>query len=464
MRRLAVALLAVCLVCSPATAVVAAQDEGATATDGANATATPEPTPELGACVGTLTDPADGVTVVSVQGARFEPEVAKTTARLVAFGPRGNVRWVYEPEDVVWSYDVDPLANGDLFLVATTRVDGEGRTKFIRFDPGNQSVVWEETVDLLDTHDADLLDDERIAIANMRNPDEANGTNDDRLLIYNRTTGETEWEWRFDPHYPPSVGGNYSDDWSHVNDIDPVRGGEAFLASPRNFDQVVLVNRSTGEVDLRLGRDGEHSILHAQHNPQYLESETGRPTLLVGDSENDRIVEYELREGANATAGTAGPDGAWERTWTLGSADSFAWPRDADRLDDGNTLVGDSRNNRVLEVNPQGEVVWEVYAPWLVYDVARIPNGNEEPGSTIADQGAGGTYNLTGDAAFDLEQQEECAATLDEAAGQGSFFAPGNPGEAVGDAAERAGGIPVVLGVLGLVLVLGLAYRFRDRL
>jgi hypothetical protein len=459
MTRLAVALLAVCLVVGPATATAVAQDGGAGTTTNATTNATAEPTPELGACVGTMTDPADGVTVVSVQGARFQPDVAKTTARLVAFGPRGNVRWVYEPEDVVWSYDIDPLPNGDLFLVATIREDGEGKTKFLRFDPGNQSVVWSTVADFHDTHDADLLDDERIAVANMRDPDPANGTNGDSLAIYDRTTGETTWEWRFDPHYPSSAGGNYSDDWTHVNDIDVVRGGDAFLASPRNLDQVVLVDRSTGDIDLRLGRDDRFSVLRKQHNPQLLTSEDGRPTLLVADSDNERVVEYQLREGANATAGTAGPDGAWERTWTLGGDDAFNWPRDADRLPGGNTLVGDSKHNRVLEVTPEGEVVWEVYAPWLVYDVARVPNGTEGGGPTIADQGATGDYQLSGDTLFGLDRQEECAATLDSAAGRGSFLAPG----AVGDVAQRAGGVPAVLGVLGLLLLVGVGYRFRDR-
>jgi hypothetical protein len=443
-------LLALCLVAGPATALGGAHD-GTAAT---NAT-TP---PEFGVCAGTVTEPADGITVVSVQGARFQPEVGKTTARLVAFGPRGNIRWVYEPDDVVWSYDVDPLENGDLFLTATTRVDGEGMTRFVRFDPTDQSVVWAETLDLLDTHDADLLDDERIAIANMRNADPANGTNDDRLLIYNRTTGETEWEWRFDPRYPPGAGGNYGDDWTHVNDIDPVRGGEAFLASPRNLDEVILVNRSTGDIDLRLGRDGDRSTLYEQHNPQLLTSEDGRPTLLVADSENDRVVEYELREGANATAGTAGPGGAWERVWTLGSDASFDWPRDADRLANGNTLVADSRNHRVLEVTPEGEVVWEVYAPWLVYDVARVPDGNEDGGPTIADQGASGRHRPTGDADLGLARQEECAETLDEVAGRGTLLGSGG---AVRGLTERAGSVPVVLVVLGLLLAVGVAYRLR---
>ena len=109
-----------------------------------------------------------------------------------------------------------------------------------------------------------------------------------------------------------------------------------------------------------------------------------------------------------------------------------------------------------MEVTPQGEVVWEVYAPWLVYDVARVPDGNEGGGPTIADQGASGEYRLTGDAEFDLDRQEACAETLDEAAGRGTFLVPGG---AVRDLAERAGSTSVGLVALGLLLALGAGYR-----
>ena len=466
--RLVPAVLALLLVVAPLTAPVLAQDGGPTATDATNATGTATATPRVAACAGTIESPANGLTVVSVQGARFRgiDGARKTAGRLVAFGPRGNVRWVYEPEDVVWSYDVDPLENGNLFLTATTRENGVGKTKFLEFDPETQEPVWTHTADFLDTHDADLLGEHRIAVANMRNPDAANGTNDDRLLIYNRTSGQVEWEWRFAEHYPPSVGGNYSEDWTHVNDIDPVRGGEAFLASPRNLDQTILVNRETGEIELRVGRDDALDVMNEQHNPQYLESDAGRPTVLVADSENDRVVEYELREGANATAGTAGPDGAWERTWSVGGEGVFQWPRDADRLANGNTLIGDSRNSRVLEVTPAGETVWEVYAPWLVYDAARVPMGNEEPGPTIADQGATGSYDLSGPT-FSLNDTEQCAAVL-AAAGERQGKLP-IVGGSVDDVAERVSdsfpGGPLAIGAVVLLGVLGIvAYRFRDRL
>lgn len=396
-----------------------------------------------GACTGTVTDPANGTTVVSVQGARFGPSGGKTQAKLVAFGPHGQIKWVYNHSDgVVWSYDVDPLPNGNLFVTATRR----GRTDLFEFDPRTQERVWTRVLDLTDTHDADMLNRTHVAIANMRNVNETTGENDDRLLIYNRKTDRIVWEWRFDARYPKTAGGNYTEDWTHVNDIDPV-GEHHFLASPRNFDQVILVDRRTGDIDLRLGRDGNHSVLKRQHNPDYLESRAGRPTVLVADSENGRVVEYERRGGA------------WHRTWNLGGDGSFDWPRDADRLPNGNTLVTDSRGNRVLEVTPNGTVVWEVYAPWLTYETERIATGDGSRGPTIQDLNGTGSYSVPNGTSPSTAELEACNRAL-------HTFRPGSwdpIGTSAGSGTGRTSGpgsdivSDVPAPVLGGVVVLALA-------
>lgn len=388
------------LVLSPALGAVSVAGAGPTA-GGGQITGGEPPSAASGAasggpCTGTVTDPANGTTVVSVQGARFGPDGGKTRAKLVAFGPHGRIKWVYNhSKGVVWSYDVDPLPNGNLFVTATRR----GRTDIFELNPRTLERVWTRVLNLTDTHDADMLNRSHVAIANMRNYDETTGENDDRLLIYNRKTDEIVWEWQFDTHYPRTVGENYTDDWTHVNDIDPV-GEHRFLASPRNFDQVILVDRRTGTVELRLGSDDNHDVLHRQHNPDYLESRTGRPTFLVADSENGRAVEYEYR------------DGEWRRTWTLGGEGILSWPRDADRLPNGNTLVTDSSGHRVLEVRPNGTVVWEVYAPWLVYDAERVRPGDGSHGPTIADQEASGRYSISGNTNRSTAEISTCDRAL----------------------------------------------------
>ncbi|NHN60298.1 PGF-CTERM sorting domain-containing protein [Halorussus sp. JP-T4] len=400
------------------------------ATDaGAAQNATPNP------CAGTITAPANGTTVISVQGFRFGEQGGKRPAKLVGVGPRGQVEWVHqngERYDVVWGYDVDPMDNGNLFITAT--VKGH-QTLVYEFDPETQERVWSKTFDEADTHDADLINNgTEILVANMRNYNESADRNDDRLFVYNRTTDEITWEWRFADHYDPgNLEENYTDDWTHVNDVDKIGEG-LYLASPRNFDQAVVVNRSTNEIVMKLGEDGKTDILNEQHNPDYLESENGTPTLLVGDSENDRIVEYANPDG-DLTDGTG-----WNRTWTL--TGDLAWPRDADRLPSGNTLVSDSSNHRVLEVTPEGEVVWEFYAPWLVYDAARLPAG-EHGGPTMTDLNATGTHEVHGDAdihqnATRLEACHELLANVSGLADGGATAGETTDGASAGETTERA--------------------------
>jgi len=104
----------------------------------------------------------------------------------------------------------------------------------------------------------------------------------------------------------------------------------------------------------------------------------------VADSENDRVVEY------------AREDGSWNRTWTLSG--NLTWPRDADRLPNGNTLIVDTLGNRVIEVTPTGRVVWGFYATWAPYDAERLGTGDGSNGPTVAELNATGTYAVRGGA------------------------------------------------------------------
>ena len=112
-------------------------------------------------------------------------------------------------------------------------------------------------------HNIDDLGDDRYAIADKENHG---------LFVYDAETNGTVREHVYAEHYPDSAGGG--EDFTHVSDIDAVDTGSHFLASPRKDD---------------------YEILHEQHNPTLLERDP--PTVLVADSENDRIVEYRRTNG-----------------------------------------------------------------------------------------------------------------------------------------------------------------------
>ena len=331
---------------------------------------------------GIIEQPADGITIISIQGFHFEGKGStKKPARLVAVDSVGNVLWVHNGSSVGarWFYDADPLPNGNIFVVAT---DPDG-TLFYELDSQAGKLNWIHRLPLIDTHDADLIGDDKILIANMRNYNTSTNLNDDRLLIFNMTTESFDWEWKFRDHgFQKRGGGRYSEDWTHVNDIDLI-DERYVMVSIRNFDQIILIDLLSDEIVLTLGEDGQHKTMYEQHNPQYLLSSKNLPTILVADSENDRVVEYEYS------------DNTWEPTWKLSG--NFSWPRDADRLPNGNTLITDSLNHRVIEVTPLGKIVWEVRSPWGPYDAERLSLGDEASGSTLLtsrDMGVLGSYQL----------------------------------------------------------------------
>ncbi|WP_276258514.1 aryl-sulfate sulfotransferase [Haloglomus litoreum] len=358
---------------------------------------------------GTIEAPAAGETVISVQGDNIGGDVnPNKPARLVGVGPRGETRWrvAQSALNVSWFYDVDPLPDGDLLVVGTV----DRRTRVMRLDGDTRGVEWTETLPLWDTHDVTLTSEGNLLVANMRNTND--GTSDDRVFVYNRTTGGVEWEWLFREHYPEDTDeGVSSGDWTHVNDVDVI-AEDLYLLSPRNFDQIVVVNRSTDEVVMRLGADGNHSMLDEQHNPAYLQTEAGAPAMLVADSENDRVIEYtcDRADPDHPLDGDMEPNCDWERTWSVGG---FEWPRDADRLPNGNTLVTDTIEHRVVEVTPRGEVVWEYHAPWLPFDAERPVHGREAGGPAMRDLNVSGAFTA----------HDAGAATADTAGADGSALA-----------------------------------------
>lgn len=334
---------------------------------------------------GTIDQPAANATVVGIQGYHFQGQGnRKKPARIASADGNATTNWLYEDAlGARWFYDVDPLPNGNL-LVVSTNPDG---TTVYELNRDNRERVWQETLPFHDTHDIDVYNETHLAIANMRQWNESCQCSNDRVVLYDRTEGEIDWEWRFRNHYPNSTDGGFAEDWTHVNDVEVIRNGTELLLSPRNFDQVIAVNIESKEITERLGEDGDHSTLYEQHNPDWLTTAAGEPTILVADSENDRVIEY-----------TKNDDDEWEHVWSAGSSASLSWPRDADRLPNGNTLVVDSMNHRVIEITPQGEIVWEYFATWSPYDAERLGTGDESNGPTMRDQGVSGHKAVYGSA------------------------------------------------------------------
>ena len=300
---------------------------------------------------------------------------------LLVFTPEGGVAY---HNDTHYVYaDVDPIpGTRSVFTISANLRAGETCQQYINrtegrctrnnfermwWNNGTTETVYRESAtnpgprSSVNWHDADRLNSTHYLVADIAA---------DRVFIVDVRTGEHTWTWDANQSYDPDSGGEYPGDWTHINDADMLHDGRV-MASLRNQDSVVFIEPGEGiQENWTLGSDGDHDVMFEQHNPDYIPASRGGPAVLVADSENDRIVEYQR------------VDGTWEQSWVW-SDPRLEWPRDADRLPNGNTLIVDSNGGRVIEVDQSGEVVWSVPIS-LPYDAERIGTGDESAGGHSA--------------------------------------------------------------------------------
>jgi outer membrane protein assembly factor BamB len=441
-RRPRVRALAAVALLAAAVLAGAAVTAPPSATDAPPADDTPTPRAE---------GPYPGHTLLGIQA---EGWFGNNNGRALIVSPAGETVWEYDPPNAR-VFDVELLENGNVLAsvaVVTPETDcpdefdDDGtcvHNRVVELDYDSKDVVWEyDWYDAFpnhhEVHDADRLPSGETAIVDMGN---------DRAIVVSED-GRITWEWsavehlsegtRFWNEYVPEASaGDYrrrETDWTHMNDVDLLANGN-FLLSIRNFDVAVEVRRSDGRIVAVHGSPGEHATMREQHNPNMLER---HGTLLVADSENDRVIEFNTSTGETV----------WRYDGT-GSGQRLAWPRDADRLPGGHTLVTDSRNFRVLEVDEDGEVVWSYAMPdrrGIIYEADRIrlpsesaylaeepeavPPGNDLDAAVSPEGGVDGTL-----------------ATLDSWLG---FVFP-----------QWVGPLELLVGLVGLASLVGLGWELR---
>ena len=305
---------------------------------------------------------------------------------LIAFRRINKIHW--------YIADVDRRENGHTFVcmmemsellqhpfrnIEQIEFSGhEDQHKVIELDE-NGKVVWEltglgfphEVVELPNGH---LL----IAEAYYDRVIEVNYPNKDILWEWN--VREIDWEvvnpeWDSDHYY--SNPKNFM--FTHLNDIEykELDNYSVCLISIREFNLIVEVNytaeRTVSENDpnniIWYYCDYDNStLLNHQHNPDYLDN----GNLLIADSGNNRIIELDHEEKKIV----------WEYRQGL------SWPRDADDLGDGTILITDTQNNRILKIDKETKsILWShILDLVLPYESDQLSNG-----AILVGNGHGGT-------------------------------------------------------------------------
>ncbi|WP_276301546.1 arylsulfotransferase family protein [Halorussus lipolyticus] len=314
-----------------------------------------------------------GVTVVTVQ----KGDMRGLSGELVAVRPNGSVLYHTDRYSSYWDVDPSPTGDRTVTYIATKwlneSVCGSGPMLADRGDcrrnvverlnltTGERTRLYAHRMEGGRWHDVDVINDTHLLVGDIGN---------EAVFVVDTSSGIREWTWTAESDLPITGGGEYDEDWVHLNDVELLDDGR-IMVDLRNQDQVAFLNRSTGLVaNWTLGSEDDYEILREQHNPDYIPAERGGPAVVVADSENDRIVEYQREEGD------------WKRTWTW-TDEQMQWPRDADRLPNGHTLVTDTIGDRVVEVNEAGEIVWTLPVD-RAYEAERLGTGDESAGGPSA--------------------------------------------------------------------------------
>ncbi len=192
-------------------------------------------------------------------------------------------------------------------------------------------------------------------------------------------SGEVLWEWHLSDAVDPvehhaedtCARGRGIVDWSHCNTVKIIEqytfGGSTYgavvLLLSRNLDTFWMIDYTSGDVIWSCGQHGDFGrreppdepLFNTAHEIDMLEN--GNFILFDNGELRQERVSRALEFSVDPAAGTA--EEVW--TWTETGQVMFSkWGGESDRLPNGNTLITDVQSARIIEVDPDGEKVWQL--------------------------------------------------------------------------------------------------------
>lgn len=295
-----------------------------------------------------------------------------TESALVAFGADGKVIY-YEDELSYGDVDPVPTTNATIVYVASKSLPDSyckgqafmhckrNLVRKVNISTGDRTTLYERVIyypiiepESSTWHDVHLINDTHLLVGDIK---------EDRVYIVNLRTEMITWEWDAQQAYDIETGGPKPFDWTHLNDVQYLENGR-IMVSMRNHDQVIFIRPGEGIInDWTIGANDDYSRLHEQHNPDYINQSAGGPAVVISDSENDRIIEYQRQNSG------------WIQSW-IWQDSRLNWPRDADRLPNGSTLITDTHGDRIMLVTSNGQAAWS-FGFNKPYEAEFMPHSDE---------------------------------------------------------------------------------------
>ena len=196
----------------------------------------------------------------------------------------------------------------------------------------------------------------------------------DGISVYNNS-GIKIWSWNiFDHVNPYDEKYKIQNDWSHANGVEVDNDGN-FLISFRNFSQIWKIDSRSGKILWRLGIDGdyflkENEIFYSQHAIH--KNNTNNYMLFDNGArdyrETSRALVFSLNEKNsvfNYIRSVYLPNDLF--TFKQGSVYN---------IDDEKYLFCSSTNNRIVILNSNGKILWDLESDHSFYRVYYIDKNN----------------------------------------------------------------------------------------
>lgn len=289
---------------------------------------------------------SDGDTLFS-QYSSFQGVVVDSTVRLIPYSEihePDSFRYILYGEDGIWplqkfpisaAYDIDFISekNKNFYLVT----DGFGRRVFeINYtdpdDPIEAGFSFTgQSRPLINPVDASIFyenGDRKILIT------DAGGN---RVVKVDRLGGDEEWT------YGDGNSGMGQNQLSGPSDALALPDTNLYLICDQGNSRIILVEPSANNIVWSYGNS-------AELNPVDIEFDQSTNSVLVTDRGNHRVFLIRISDSVVIWQYGTGEQGSG-----VNMLDS---PTDADLLENGNILICDAGNNRLLEVDRDGQVDW----------------------------------------------------------------------------------------------------------
>jgi hypothetical protein len=216
-------------------------------------------------------------------------------------------------------------------------------------------------------------------------------------LIEINAKGDIVWTWHANEHLDPEIdiiGAGYRrEEWLSVNSIGIWKENQLLLTS-RNTDSILIVDRQTGNIDLRWGNNayldkstGQIKYHEARSDRPHKGHESSSPSSTLSSPHDARRVadgypgagHITVYSGFNSDSpgviefDPASRESVWQfskkgngQTSRLEKPDAqfLSSIGSAQRLPNGNTLICEGAGGRLFQVTPNKKVVWEYVNPY----------------------------------------------------------------------------------------------------